>query len=94
MRLKEFLASARPGRRDGGIGPEFFRLLAELRSALDNFNIQGTDNVLERLKALPLSTQKHHAIVEIADHVLTADYQKAMEAVITLEEGRFHAVAD
>ncbi|MDR1039772.1 MAG: response regulator [Deltaproteobacteria bacterium] len=86
-RVKELLASTRPGRRDGGVSPEFFRLLAALRTSLDTFDVNGTDSALERLKALPLSSKKHEAVTEIADLVLTADYQKAMEAVITLEQG-------
>ncbi|MDR2613450.1 MAG: Hpt domain-containing protein, partial [Deltaproteobacteria bacterium] len=87
VRVRELLAYSRPGRREGGVGPDFFRLLAALRTALDTFDVTAADNALERLKALPLSTQKHEAVVEIADYVLTADYQKAMESVITLEEG-------
>ncbi|MDR1312760.1 MAG: response regulator [Deltaproteobacteria bacterium] len=86
-RVKELLAASRPGRREGGVGPEFFRLLSTLRSALDNFDVAGTDSALERLKALPLSAMKLEAVTEIADLVLTADFQKAMDAVITLEQG-------
>jgi signal transduction histidine kinase/HPt (histidine-containing phosphotransfer) domain-containing protein/ActR/RegA family two-component response regulator len=87
-RVKELLAASRPGRRDGGVGPEFFRLLLSLRNALDTFDVAATDAAIGRLKALPLSSRKHEAVVEIADLILTADYQKAMDAVITLEQGQ------
>ncbi|MDR3154617.1 MAG: response regulator [Deltaproteobacteria bacterium] len=87
VRVKELLATSRPGRRDGGVGPEFFRLLGTLRAALDNFDVSGTDSALERLKSLPLAPKKHEAVIEIADMVLSGDYQEAMDAVIRLESG-------
>ncbi|MDR1079370.1 MAG: response regulator [Deltaproteobacteria bacterium] len=86
-RVRELLASSRPGRRDGGVGPEYFRILGTLRSALDSLDVSAVDSSLAKLQALPLSTNKQEAVSAIADLVLTADFQSAMEAIITLEQG-------
>ncbi|MDR1036257.1 MAG: response regulator [Deltaproteobacteria bacterium] len=86
-RIRELLAASRPGRRDGGVGPEYFRSLGALRSAIDSYDVAAVDASLARLKALPLSPKKQESVAAIADLVLTADFQSAMDAIITLEQG-------
>ncbi|MDR1534036.1 MAG: Hpt domain-containing protein, partial [Planctomycetota bacterium] len=55
-----------------------------LREALAARDIEAIDAALARLRALPPTEKTRETVSEIADHVLTADFRKAAEAVNVL----------
>jgi HPt (histidine-containing phosphotransfer) domain-containing protein len=60
---------------------EVSQAVIRLRSALESKNINGIDEALEVLQALNLPVTTKKTISEIADSILTADFQKASELI-------------
>jgi signal transduction histidine kinase/DNA-binding response OmpR family regulator len=58
-------------------------LLAQLKEALAQEDIDGMDSALENLKALPLSSDTRHKLSEIAELILSADFKKATSKIET-----------
>jgi HPt (histidine-containing phosphotransfer) domain-containing protein len=86
-RIEEFTAAARSANDEGQVTPEIRQALAQLREALRAGDVDATDAALARLQALPLSGKYSAAVSEIADYILTADFLKALDAVITVSDG-------
>jgi signal transduction histidine kinase/CheY-like chemotaxis protein len=59
-------------------------LLAQLKTALEQGDIDAMDGAMEDLKALPLIRRTRDAISDIAEHILSADFKKAEAAVDAL----------
>jgi CheY-like chemotaxis protein len=90
-RIKEFTGAARAGDDEKQAGqelpelPEFGETLARLRDALEAKDFEAMDSALAYLQALPLAEEKRGAVREIADFILNAELEKAMEAVSELK---------
>jgi signal transduction histidine kinase/CheY-like chemotaxis protein/ABC-type amino acid transport substrate-binding protein len=85
-RIGEITAAARVGDGETRIEPDIGETLACLRETLETKDIDATDAALARLQALPLTGKTGEAVSEIADFILTADLQKALEAIVSLSE--------
>jgi hypothetical protein len=86
-RIGEILATAQSADGEEQVAVEMREALARLQEALDAKDPDATDAALERLQALPLGGEARAAVYEIADFILTGDFQKAVDAVIALQEG-------
>jgi HPt (histidine-containing phosphotransfer) domain-containing protein len=80
--IKKFALGAH-GAGSPAPGREEIREAAEnLREALEAKDLEAMDAALAHLQSLPLAEDTRQAAAEIADHILTADFPKALEAVI------------
>jgi HPt (histidine-containing phosphotransfer) domain-containing protein len=70
---------------DGG-EPEAVSVLENLKRALESKDIEAVDAALGRLQDAPLNGAERQAVTEIADLVLTADFQMAMDSLAALLE--------
>jgi signal transduction histidine kinase/CheY-like chemotaxis protein len=85
-RIRESTASARAGDSETGVEPDIGEALVHLREALEAKDVDAIDDALARLQALPLAEKTRGVVSEIADSILTADFQQAMGILITLLE--------
>jgi PAS domain S-box-containing protein len=83
-RIGEFTASARSAGGEGRITPEMRQALTQLREALEAGDVDAVDAAQALLQALSLSEKYGGAVSEIADYILTADFDKALDAVIAV----------
>jgi signal transduction histidine kinase/CheY-like chemotaxis protein len=83
-RLAEVAAAARAA--DGGrhAGREIGTTLAQLHEALEAKDIDAICAAQMQLQALPLTGKTHDAVSDIADCILTMEFQKAADAVAAL----------
>jgi CheY-like chemotaxis protein/HPt (histidine-containing phosphotransfer) domain-containing protein len=75
------------GDGDGRDRPEIAAASAELRKALEARDLDAVDAALERLRESAPAGQARQAVSEIADFILTADFQQALEALAALSGG-------
>jgi HPt (histidine-containing phosphotransfer) domain-containing protein len=88
-RIGAFTDEARSADDEGQVTPEIQQALTRLQEALEAEDVDATDVALERLQALPLSGKYGGAVSEIAEYILTADFLKALDAVIAVSgEGK------
>jgi signal transduction histidine kinase/FixJ family two-component response regulator len=59
-------------------------LLAQMQEALTREDLDAMDNILEKLKALPLTSAMRDAVSGIANQVLVADFKQAADTVNSL----------
>jgi HPt (histidine-containing phosphotransfer) domain-containing protein len=85
-RIGEIASAVRSGDNEKQVRPELGEALMRLREALEAKDFEAVDSTLARLQALPLTEKTRGAVREIADCILTADLQKAMDAVIAFPE--------
>jgi CheY-like chemotaxis protein/HPt (histidine-containing phosphotransfer) domain-containing protein len=85
-RLGEIAAMARAGDEEKQADPEIWEALARLSEALKAKDIDAIYAARTRLQALPLTGKVLEAVSEIADFILTMEFQKAVEAVTVLSE--------
>ena len=64
--------------------PEIREELNRSRAGLEAKDIDAIDAALDRIQSLPLTGKTSHAVSEIADFVLTMDFQKALDAMAGL----------
>ncbi|MDR1686823.1 MAG: hypothetical protein LBR82_10405, partial [Desulfovibrio sp.] len=83
-RISAFTASAHSADGEGRATPEMREALAQLEEALGARDVDARDAAMTRLQALPLPGKQHAAVSEIADCILTADFHRALDAVIAL----------
>jgi signal transduction histidine kinase/CheY-like chemotaxis protein len=83
-RIGGITAAAPAGDGETRVEPDMGEALARLREALEAKDVDATDDALARLQALPLAGETREAVSATADFILTADLQKALEAVISL----------
>jgi signal transduction histidine kinase/CheY-like chemotaxis protein len=83
-RIGKVTAAARAGDGETRVEPDIGETLARLREALEAKDIDATDAALARLQAMPLAGKTRETVSEIADFILTADLQTALDAVIFL----------
>jgi CheY-like chemotaxis protein len=83
-RIGKITAAARAKDGETLIEPDLGEALARLREALEAKDIDATDTALALLQDLPLAGETRAAVSEIADLILTADLQKALDAVSSL----------
>jgi CheY-like chemotaxis protein len=82
-RLGEVTARARAG-DERQADPQVWEALAHLREALKAKDIDAIYAARTRLQGLPLTGAISAAVSQIADHILTMDFQQAESAVDTL----------
>jgi HPt (histidine-containing phosphotransfer) domain-containing protein len=80
-RIRESTAAARAGGNETRVEPDIGEALACLREALETKDFEAMDAALAQLQTLSLSEKTRRAASEIADAILTADFQKAADAV-------------
>ena len=85
MRIGELLErrSFAEGGQDAALEAE---VLESLRNALETRAVDAADAALARLQALPLSREMRERISELADCILMADVEKAIESINSLLE--------
>jgi CheY-like chemotaxis protein len=84
-RLEASAAAPGPSGADAAVSdPGFGEALECLREALEGMDFDGMDFALERLRAMPLKGESLSAVRGIAELVLTADLEGALEAVKAL----------
>jgi CheY-like chemotaxis protein len=74
-------SAAEPGQNSVPDVPEH---LEQLRKALETLDIGAMDAALAHLQALPLPAELRRAVDELAEHILTAEFAKATDAVVGL----------
>ncbi|MDR1776927.1 MAG: transporter substrate-binding domain-containing protein [Desulfovibrio sp.] len=87
--LRDDIESVLSSLRTGGAGKHAeleAGLLTSLREALRNDDLDATDEILDRLKELPLRPEWRKAVLDIAELVLVADFAQAAEAVDRLAD--------
>jgi CheY-like chemotaxis protein len=67
-------------------GADAAEAIGTLRDALDTKDVDAMDAALARLQALPLSGKTRRIVSDLADHILMADFKKAVETVTALLE--------
>ncbi|MDR1686040.1 MAG: transporter substrate-binding domain-containing protein [Desulfovibrio sp.] len=87
-RIGEITAAVRAGGEAGQAEPPVEPALAQLRQALEAKDIDAIYAARARLQSLPLSGKTLEAVSDIADFILTMEFQKALEAVIALPKGK------
>jgi signal transduction histidine kinase/CheY-like chemotaxis protein len=80
-RIGEFLASARSGEGKERADPEILAALRRLREALAEKDFDAMDAALEQAQSRPAGGKMRGALAEIADFVLTAEFEKAAETI-------------
>jgi hypothetical protein len=84
-RMDAALARIRPSDDgDRGGGDRERELLAQLKTALEQEDLDAMDRTLEELKALPLTPPTRDALPDIVECILSADFKKATSAVDAL----------
>ncbi|MDR1359634.1 MAG: hypothetical protein LBJ82_01520 [Deltaproteobacteria bacterium] len=85
-RTEAILARIRPeGDKDGGQhAGRAGELLARLKKALEQDDIDEMDDALETLESLPLSPDTRDALSGIAEDILCADFKKAGKKIAGL----------
>jgi HPt (histidine-containing phosphotransfer) domain-containing protein len=83
-RIEEIAAEARHGESGKQAKPELRETLTRLREALEAKDFEAIDSSLAHLRALPQPKRTYGAVWEIAEYILTADFQKAEDVVATL----------
>jgi signal transduction histidine kinase/HPt (histidine-containing phosphotransfer) domain-containing protein/ActR/RegA family two-component response regulator len=88
-RMDAALTQARPLDDAAGDGKnEHTRaLLAQLKTALEQEDLDAMDATLKDLKALPLPRETRDALSGIEEHILSADFREAKTAVDALNSG-------
>jgi PAS domain S-box-containing protein len=84
--IGEFLVSARSGESKERVDPEILAALARLREALAAKDFDAMDAALEQAQSRPAGGKMRDALAEIADFVLTAEFEKAADAIHVLLE--------
>jgi signal transduction histidine kinase/CheY-like chemotaxis protein len=85
-RIGEFLASARSGESKERVDPEILTALARLREALAAKDFDAMDAALAQAQSRPAWGKIRDTLAEIADFVLTAEFEKAADAIDALLE--------
>jgi signal transduction histidine kinase/HPt (histidine-containing phosphotransfer) domain-containing protein/ActR/RegA family two-component response regulator len=90
-RIDDLSASEQSEDREKPITPAMEEGLKHLREALDEKDFDAIDAALARLQALPPMEKMRGSISELADFILTAEFQKAADAITALhkQRGRF-----
>jgi signal transduction histidine kinase/CheY-like chemotaxis protein len=84
-RIGAIVVSARDGdSEETPVESNIWEALARLREALQAKDVDEVDSALAHLQAMPLTGKMRQAASEIADFVLTADFQKAADALTDL----------
>jgi signal transduction histidine kinase/CheY-like chemotaxis protein/HPt (histidine-containing phosphotransfer) domain-containing protein len=94
-RIGAALAQARPaadttGKGEGGGQPSAREraLLAQLKTALEQKDLDAMDKALEDMKSLPLIPETSDALSGIEEYILLADFEKAAAAIDTLDNAK------
>jgi CheY-like chemotaxis protein len=83
-KIGELLALAPSEESQPADNPETGSILSRLQEALEAKDVDAIDAELARLQALPLTGKTREAIVEIADFILSAEFEKATKTVMAL----------
>ncbi|MDR2669871.1 MAG: transporter substrate-binding domain-containing protein [Desulfovibrio sp.] len=83
-RIDEITAAARSGGGDGHAEPAVAAALAHLREALEAKDVDAIYAARARLQSLPLTGKTLEAVSDIADCILTMEFQKAADAAAVL----------
>jgi CheY-like chemotaxis protein len=87
-RLGEYLESAR-GKGGKSADPEVWEALARLKEALEAKDFDAIDAALARVQAQSPAGTMREAISEIAEFILTAEFEKAINTVNALLRARY-----